>query len=92
MTATIRDVARLAGWAVSTVSLVVNNKGRVSKKTEAKVKQAVEQLDYHPQRSARGLVHSAAAILALFSPPTIFPGRTLLHQNLPRHRIRSPFL
>lgn len=56
MTATIRDVARLAGVAVSTVSLVVNNKGRVSKKTEAKVKQAVEQLDYHPQRSARGLV------------------------------------
>ncbi|MBN1540749.1 LacI family DNA-binding transcriptional regulator [candidate division KSB1 bacterium] len=56
MTATIRDVARLAGVAVSTVSLVVNNKGRVSKKTEEKVRQAVAQLDYHPQHSARGLV------------------------------------
>ena len=56
MNSTIKDVAKRAGVAVSTVSLVVNHKGPVSKKTEEKVLKAIEELQYHPQRSARGLV------------------------------------
>ncbi len=56
MNVTIRDVARTAGVAVSTVSLVLNRKGRVSRETERKVLEAIEKLHYHPQRSARGLV------------------------------------
>jgi len=56
MDKTIRDVARAAGVAVSTVSLVLNRKGRVSRETERKVLDAIEKLHYHPQRSARGLV------------------------------------
>jgi LacI family transcriptional regulator len=56
MNSTIKDVARKAGVAVSTVSLVMNKKGPVSKKTEKKVLQAIEELNYHPQRTARGLV------------------------------------
>ncbi len=56
MNVTIRDVARTAGVAVSTVSLVLNRKGRVSRETERKVLDAIEKLHYHPQRSARGLV------------------------------------
>lgn len=56
MNTTIRDVAHAAGVAVSTVSLVLNRKGRVSRETERKVLDAIEKLHYHPQRSARGLV------------------------------------
>ncbi|HNW58961.1 MAG TPA: LacI family DNA-binding transcriptional regulator [bacterium] len=56
MNVTIREVAREAGVAVSTVSLVLNRKGRVSRETERKVLEAIEKLHYHPQRSARGLV------------------------------------
>lgn len=56
MDKTIRDVAKAAGVAVSTVSLVLNRKGRVSRETERKVLDAIEKLHYHPQRSARGLV------------------------------------
>ena len=56
MDKTIRDVAQAAGVAVSTVSLVLNRKGRVSRETERKVLDAIEKLHYHPQRSARGLV------------------------------------
>ncbi len=56
MAATIRDVAKHAGVAVSTVSLVINHKKRVSPQTELKVREAIEKLNYHPQRSARGLV------------------------------------
>ena len=55
MSATIKDVAKKAKVAVSTVSLVMNGKGPVSKDTEQKVLKAIEELHYHPQRSARGL-------------------------------------
>ncbi len=56
MNATIKDVAKKAGVAISTVSLVVNHKGHVAKETELKVLRAIKELNYHPQRSARGLV------------------------------------
>ncbi|MDZ7314820.1 MAG: LacI family transcriptional regulator [candidate division KSB1 bacterium] len=56
MNATIKDVAKRAGVSISTVSLVLNRKGSVSKETELKVLQAVEELNFHPQRTARGLV------------------------------------
>lgn len=56
MNTTIKDVAKRAGVAISTVSLVVNHKGPVAKETELKVIRAIEELNYHPQRSARGLV------------------------------------
>ncbi|MGQ9854930.1 MAG: LacI family DNA-binding transcriptional regulator, partial [Candidatus Oleimicrobiaceae bacterium] len=56
MSPTIKDVAQRAGVAVSTVSLVINGKGRVSPATRARVLRAVAELNYHPHRSARGLV------------------------------------
>ena len=52
---TIKDVARLSGLSVSTVSLVINNNGYVSAETRKKVEKVIEDLAYHPTRSARGL-------------------------------------
>lgn len=52
---TIKDVAKKAGLSVSTVSLVLNNKGYVSEEKRQKVLNIIKDLDYHPQRSARGL-------------------------------------
>ncbi|MFA6541651.1 MAG: LacI family DNA-binding transcriptional regulator [Bacteroidota bacterium] len=51
----IKDVAKKAGLSLSTVSLVINNKSRVSKETRDKVKKIVSELNYHPQRSGRFL-------------------------------------
>ena len=56
MSPTIKDVAKHAGVAVSTVSLVVNNKENVAESTRQKIQRAIEDLKYHPRRSARGLV------------------------------------
>lgn len=56
MSPTIKDVAKRAGVAVSTVSLVVNQKSNVSMQTREKVLHAIKDLNYHPRRSARGLV------------------------------------
>ena len=56
MNTTIKDVAHRAGVAVSTVSLVVNRKGKVSDEMRKKVLRAIKELNYHPRRMARGLV------------------------------------
>lgn len=56
---TIKDVAELAGVAVSTVSLVLNDKGYVSDELKKKVQAAVDQLGYIPNRTARSLISKA---------------------------------
>lgn len=53
--ATIRDVAEAAGVSIATVSAVLNNSARVSPAREARVRRAVAELGYAPQRSARSL-------------------------------------
>jgi len=55
MNPTIKDVAKRAGVSLSTVSLVLNHKKNVSEETVKKVQQAIEELNYHPRRSAQGL-------------------------------------
>ncbi len=52
----IRDVAREAGVAISTVSLVMNGKANVAEETRARVAGAAEKLGYQPSRQARRLV------------------------------------
>lgn len=43
---TIKDVAKRAGVAISTVSNVINNKGNVAPATVQKVNDAIKELDY----------------------------------------------
>lgn len=52
---TIRDVARLAGVSVATVSRVLNHSSLVSDKAREGVMQAVAQLGYHPNANAQAL-------------------------------------
>ena len=52
---TIRDVAKKSGLSLSTVSLVINNRGNVSPGAREAVQKVVRELAYHPTRSARGL-------------------------------------
>ena len=56
MRPTIKDVAKMADVSIATVSLVLNNNQRISKETRKKVNKVIETLNYHPSRSARGLV------------------------------------
>lgn len=66
--ATIRDVARLAGVSVATVSRVLNKNGYVNKETEQKVARAIEQLRYEPNAVARGLAGKQTGTIALILP------------------------
>jgi len=52
---TIKDVAQRAKVSEATVSLVLNNKNNVHEETRLRVLSAIEELNYHPQRAARGL-------------------------------------
>ncbi len=77
MAATIRDVAKLAGVSVATVSRVMNQKGYVNSETEQKVKRAMKQLQFEPNQVARGLAGKRTKTLALILPDIsnpFFPG------------------
>jgi len=56
MRSTIKDVARKAKVSTATVSLAVHGNTRISSDTRKKVLKAIEDLDYHPSKSARDLV------------------------------------
>lgn len=53
--ATIRDVARQSGTAISTVSRVINGNYPVSAETRQRVLEAIAALDYRPDGVARSL-------------------------------------
>ena len=53
MKVTISDVAKLAGVSTATVSHTINNTRYVSNETKEKVYQAISQLGYTPDASAR---------------------------------------
>ena len=66
--ASIKDVARRAGVAPSTVSLVLNNTGYVSEKTREKVEKAMKELDYMPNELARNLYRNKTNIIGIIIP------------------------
>lgn len=55
MKATIKDVAKLAGVSIKTVSRVINRESSVKPDTEKKVSEAIAQLQYQPNSAARNL-------------------------------------
>ncbi|SDW72712.1 DNA-binding transcriptional regulator, LacI/PurR family [Alicyclobacillus hesperidum] len=69
--ATIKDVARLANVSPSTVSRVLSNSSRISEETKRRVREALEQLDYHPNVFARGLVTNSTGAIGILIPPSM---------------------
>ena len=65
---TIRDVARTAGVAVSTVSYVINRSGQVSAETRVRVNSAIRALRYEPNLLARNLKAGRAGSIGLIAP------------------------
>lgn len=61
----IKDVARHAGVAISTVSKVLNNYPNISEATRKKVYQAVEELNFVPNSVAAALSSKQAGRVAL---------------------------
>ncbi len=70
---TIYQVAQKAGVAISTVSRVLNNSPNVSPKTKDKVNEAIRELNFRPQVSARKLASREPQMLALAVPSFTTP-------------------
>lgn len=69
----IKDVAKLAGVSVTTVSRVLNNKAHISKKTHDAVEKAMEELNYKPNEIARTLFSSQSHLMGLIIPTVSHP-------------------
>ncbi len=68
MKVTIKDVAREANVAPSTVSRVISNSPKISEETKLKVNKAIKKLNYTPNVIARGLVSNKTRILGVVLP------------------------
>lgn len=62
---TIRDVSKLAGVGVGTVSRVINNRGYLDNETRARVNAAIAELGYMPNRLAGSLRSKSSGTIAL---------------------------
>ncbi|HPA99436.1 MAG TPA: LacI family DNA-binding transcriptional regulator [Candidatus Marinimicrobia bacterium] len=76
MTATLEDVAKKSGYSVSTVSRVLNNKGKVNRikdETADKIHKIAQELNYVPNQLARGLrlrkTHAIGLVIPDISNP-----------------------
>lgn len=65
---TIKDVARLAGVGVATVSRALSGKGSVSEDTARRVHEAVATLDYRPSTTARALSLQQSGAIGVYVP------------------------
>jgi LacI family transcriptional regulator len=72
-TPTINDVAALAGVHKRTVTRVMSGAGKVKAATLSKVEEAIKQLNYSPNRQARGLAAKRSFLIGLvYNVPTLF--------------------
>jgi DNA-binding LacI/PurR family transcriptional regulator len=70
---TIRDVARLAGVSTATVSATLSGTTFVSEPLRARVRDAVEQLNYSPHGVARSLKRGSTRLIGLVIPDVTNP-------------------
>jgi DNA-binding LacI/PurR family transcriptional regulator len=66
--ATIKDVAKRAGLAISTVSAVLNRSAPVSEDAIARVEEAVAKIGYVPHGAARSLRSGQSQLIGLVVP------------------------
>jgi LacI family transcriptional regulator len=102
VSATIFDVAKLAGVSISTVSRVLNGRDRVHPQTRQRVQDVIRQLDYEQTAPARTLATRRSEMLGLVIPRVNDPyfyeivrgvedatsaaGYSLLIASQPRHQ------
>ncbi|HVO20006.1 MAG TPA: LacI family DNA-binding transcriptional regulator [Anaeromyxobacter sp.] len=78
--ASIKDIARLAGVSVSTVSRVLTDHPLVGEATRARVQRAIDETQYQPNLLARGLRSRSGTVIGLVVPEILLEAfATLVH-------------
>lgn len=68
MSVTIRDVAKLSGYSIKTVSNVINGHPQLRPETRKRVQDAIDELGYRPNLSARNLRAGRTGVIGLLIP------------------------
>ena len=68
MNISIKDIAKKTGYAVSTVSRVLNGKGHFSKEAETKIKQVAKEMGYQQNTLALGMKTGSLSMIAVIVP------------------------
>lgn len=68
MAVTIKDVAKQAGVAPSTVTRVIHDSPSISEKTKIKVRSVMKELNYFPNLNARSLASKKSSVIGLVLP------------------------
>lgn len=80
----LKDIARIAGVSITTVSRVVNNKheGHMGIETYNKVKKIIEETKYKPHVLASGLRSGSTKVIALIIPDSSNPYFSQLSKSI----------
>lgn len=88
---TMKDVARLAGVSVQTVSVVVNDKAIASPETRDRILAAIDELGYRPLALARSLRTGSSRTIALVVSDITNPFFAKMAETVEDHAHRSGY-
>ncbi len=91
ITATMKDVARLAGVSVSTVSRVINDTVPVEPETRERVLSAIRDTDFRPNLLARGLRSKSGNLIGLLVPDILNESFALMSKYAEEFAERAGF-
>lgn len=85
---TIDDVAERAGVSAATVSRVINDSGQTADATRERVQEAIDALQYRPNRTAKSLAQGATRTIAVAVPTFTTPFHNELLKGV-RYRLED---
>ena len=62
---TIKDIAQISGYSISTVSRVINNRTDVSDAAKEKIREVIREQNYQPNENARMLKQSISTDISV---------------------------
>ena len=90
----VREVAQLAGVSTQTVSRVLNDHPNVREQTRLRVRAAIAELGYRPNRAARALVTGRSQLIGVVAQnSTLYGPASMLaafEQRIPLSRLGQP--
>ncbi|MGH0053011.1 MAG: LacI family DNA-binding transcriptional regulator [Sphaerochaetaceae bacterium] len=81
----IKDIARMTGVSVSTVSRVLNDRAYVSANKRAKILDVIKQTGYVPNRAARDMVSKHSSTVGIVMPGTFNMFQRQLFSTIEHH-------
>jgi DNA-binding LacI/PurR family transcriptional regulator len=92
LVSTIRDVAKRAGVAISTVSAVINRSAPTSAAVVASVERAIAEIGYTPQRAAQTLRSGRSRLIGVIVPDITNPHFSALARVVENECLKAGYM